>query len=349
MKTLTLEHKTSSEDISPGSIYWKKLTLDAQISNYMIGTRALGYEPDGILYDVLRKPANDPFTATPLERRTYTKPTKKDPVPHLYATQREVDETPLEYRDRLLALIAEKPDYYYQRGVVVRLEDEERDAAFDTWQVAERIRLSRHSGRWPRNVDSCSQYHRMCDYWEVCTGETTITDLRYVVGPVHPELSGDVKRHPLPLLTTSSARTYNACAKRYQFAYEMGVRRRETAGALRFGTLIHLGLETWLLSGLNLDAALAAMRTETYDFEAAKAEAMMRGYDCRWRDEPLEVLAVEKEFSTPLLNPETGSASRTFLRAGKLDAVVRRHDRGVEDAASTNEPSAHDAGGGAPR
>lgn len=322
--TLILEHKSSSEDIGLGSHYWQKLTLDAQISNYLVGARSLGYEPDGVLYDVLRKPTFEPYKATPIADRKYTKPTKADPTSRLYANQHETDETPEAYRDRILESIAENPDRYYQRGVVVRLEEEERDAAFDAWQTAEQIRLSRNAGRWPRNVDSCSQYHRMCDYWAVCSGETTIDDARFEKTETHPEL--EVAKRRLPLLTTSSTRAFRACARRYQFAYEMGIRPREKARALVFGTLIHKGLETWLTSGQDLDAALLAMRVEVYDHEAAKAEAMLRGYDARWRGEPLETIAVEQEFIAPLINPETGAASRTFQRAGKLDAVVRRLD-----------------------
>lgn len=325
MKTFVMEHKTSSEDIGLGSMYWRKLTLDAQISNYLVGARSLGYEPDGVLYDVLRKPALEPYKATPLEARKYTKPTKSEPVSRLYSNQREIDETPEEYRDRLLASIAEKPDFYFQRGVVVRLEEEERDAAFDTWQTAEQIRVARNAGRWPRNVDACSQYNRLCDYWEVCAGETTIDDIRFEKTPSHPELGA--KHHHLPVLTSSSTRTFRACARRYLYAYEQCVRPKVKAAALHFGTRIHLGLETWLTTGHDVDAALAAMLNgKPYDFDAAKAEAMLRGYDARWGAEPLEVVAVETEFVTELRNPETGAASRTFARAGKIDALVRRND-----------------------
>jgi hypothetical protein len=297
-----LEHKTSSEDIGVGSIYWQKLTLDAQISNYMIGARALGHEPRGVLYDVLRKPALRPYEAN-----------SKRPAP----------ETPEAYRDRILADIAERPDYYYQRGLVVRLDEEERDAAFDTWQTAEQIRLSRNSGRWPRNVDACSMYNRLCDYWPVCSGEVAISDMRYEQTETHPELDG---KHHLPLLTSSSARTYRSCARKYQFAYDLGIRPRVAASALSFGKRIHAGLETWLTSGLDVDAALSAMKLAPYDNDCAKAEAMVRGYDARWRNEPFDVVEVEKEFTAPLVNPETGGTSRTFLRAGRIDALVRRQD-----------------------
>lgn len=323
MKTLIMEHKTSSEDIGLGSIFWRKLTLDAQISNYMVGARALGFEPDGVLYDVLRKTSLEPLMATPIESRKYTKPTKTDPVSRLYANQRERDESPEEYRDRVLEDIAKRPDYYYQRGVVVRLEEEERDAAFDAWQTADQIRVSHNENRWPRNVDACSQFNRLCDYWPVCSGEATIDDpMLFAKGPTHPELA-DEKRH-LPILTSSSSRAFRACARRYYYAYELGVRPRgPVAAPLHFGRRIHLALETWLSSGRDLDAALSAIAAPTYDYDSAKAEAMIRGYHARWADEPLEVLAVEREFSCALVNPGTGAPSRTFLRGGKLDGVVR--------------------------
>lgn len=324
MKTYVVEHKTSSEDIGLGSIYWRKLTLDPQISNYIRGVRSLGYEPDGVLYDVLRKPGFEPYAATPMESRKYTKPTKAEPTPRLYANQRDRDETPEEYRDRCLADISERPDYYYQRGVVVRLESEESEAAFDLWQTAEQIRASRNAERWPRNQDSCVQYHRMCDYWEVCSGETSIDDAAlYQRGELHPELDG---KHHLPLITSSSARSYRACAKRYYFAYELGARARKAAASLSFGKLIHAALEAWLLGGCDLDAAIAATATRALDFELAKAQAMLMGYHARWSGEPLDVVAVEKEFVCDLVNPETGGKSRTFALGGKVDAIATKQD-----------------------
>lgn len=296
-----MEHKSSSEDIGPGSMYWRKLQLDAQIAGYLVGARALGFEPDAILYDVLRKPALRPYEVN---------------------SKRSVPESPEEYRDRCIENIAEKPDHYYQRGVVVRLEDERLDAAYDAWQTAEQIRLARNANRWPRNVDACSQYNRLCEYWAACAGESTIDDpLRFERGEVHREL--DAKHH-LPMLTASSARAYRACARKYFFAYEQGVRAKQDAGTLAFGKRVHRALEAWLSRGYDLDAALATVRAGTYDHESAKLEAMIVGYHVRWSDEPLEVLAVEKEFVTDLTNPATGAKSRTWVMAGRIDAIVRR-------------------------
>lgn len=186
-----VEHKTSSEDIGPGSPYWRRLRLDSQISTYMVGARALGHEPRGVLYDVIGKPGLIPLKATPLDKRKYTKPTKADPVSRLYAGQRESDETPDEYLDRILADIAKDPNAYYQRGFVVRSEDEEREAAHDAWTTAGLMRDAKRLAVYPRNPDACVRYGATCAYFDVCTGVASIHDeTRYRSAErAHEELS----------------------------------------------------------------------------------------------------------------------------------------------------------------
>lgn len=190
-----VEHKTTSEDIGLGSVYWQKLRLDAQVSVYFDGARSLGHDVVGCLYDVIKKPTIRPHKATPVEARKYTQPkTRKHEeckgkgcdacdagkvlveASRLYADQRETDETPDEYRLRLRTDIAQNPDKYYQRGTVVRLEDEMRDAGVDTWQTARLIREAELAKRSPRNPDACTRYGRMCEFWDVCTGGASLTD-----------------------------------------------------------------------------------------------------------------------------------------------------------------------------
>lgn len=182
---LIVEHKTSSEDIGVGSQYWARLQIDSQISIYFAGARSLGYDPGGCLYDVLAKPGLKPLRATPEESRKYTK--RGD----LYANQRAEDETPNEYRERLVAKVIEDPDRFYQRGEVVRLESEEREAAFDVWQTARSMREAQLARRYPRNPESCVRYGRVCSYFGVCTGVSSLEDAgRFErVENVHQELS----------------------------------------------------------------------------------------------------------------------------------------------------------------
>jgi hypothetical protein len=50
---------------------------------------------------------------------------------------------------------------------------------------------------------------------------------------------------------------------------------------------------------------------------------MMKAYASRYSAEDFEVLALEKTFEGPIVNPATGAASRSFVLAGKVDGIVR--------------------------
>lgn len=170
-RIFVVEHKTASEDISVGSEYWRRLRLDAQVSTYLVGAKSLGYDASACLYDVLAKPGIRPHKATPLEARKYR---KKDGG--LYEGQREHDETPEEFRERLVETITTNPEKFYARGEVVRLEQEEKDAAFDMWATGRSIREADVAGRHPRNPDACVRYGRTCQFFDVCTGAASLDD-----------------------------------------------------------------------------------------------------------------------------------------------------------------------------
>lgn len=187
-RVLICEHKTASGDIGAGSEYFRRLKMDAQISIYYDGAASLGHDISGCLYDVLGKPGIRPLKATPPEQRKF----KKDG--ELYAGQRLVDETPEEYRVRLVASIAENPSGYYQRGEVVRLESELDEARFDVWQIAQQIHAAKAANQAPRNPDACSRWGRTCEFFAACCGEASLEDpsLFKKIENVHPELTGEV-------------------------------------------------------------------------------------------------------------------------------------------------------------
>lgn len=202
-----MEHKTTSEEIGPGSNYWRRLTLDPQISTYYVGAKASGRDMDACVYDVVRKPALRPSQVPVKDQdgvkivldatgeRVRTKDGKKwrqtaDTEQGFVLQTRS--ETPDEYEQRLLEEVASNPDKYYQRGEIVRLEADEREAALDAWQTARAIREAELAQAWPRNPDACSRYGRMCGFFGVCTGvESLEDDARFRrVENVHQELSG---------------------------------------------------------------------------------------------------------------------------------------------------------------
>ena len=183
------EHKTSSEDVSPGSDYWARLRMDSQVSIY-VAAAAVSDDVSGCLYDVLGKPGQKPLQATPEADRKFTKPTKAEPVPRLYANQRDADETVGEYEGRMLDHVASHPERYYARALVVRLESELQAAAADTWHAARMIREAQLADRHPRNPDACHMRGSTCIFFGVCTGVETLEDARFTrVENVHAELS----------------------------------------------------------------------------------------------------------------------------------------------------------------
>jgi hypothetical protein len=347
VKVYLWESKTTSEDLSSGSTFWKRTTLDPQLSVYLPAIRKLGHDPHGAVYDVLRKPDIRPSAVPTLDengikivldasgQRVRTKDGKKwrqTGDAELGYVLQSRPETPAEFHDRCLEVIAEAPDKYYARGVVVRLEQDEREAAFDTWNTAAQMREARRLKIYPRNPDSCLQWSRECEYLNVCSGLASIDDdlLFRTDKDLHAELveeGGNVSAD-LDLLTQSSMRKYRLCPRKFYFYYELRRRSLKKADTLSTGTSIHAALDVYRRTGGDLEAAKAALLTGSKPeapleelYTRAKELAMLVGYAARW-GKPTGLIAVEQTFRIPLVNPETGAASRTYSLGGRVDAIV---------------------------
>ncbi len=338
MKIYLWETKTTSEDLSFGSTFWKRTILDPQLSLYLPALRTMGHDPRGCIYDVLRKPDQRPGLVALLDehgnkivldvngQRVKTKAGKWRQTGDAgagYVLQTR-PETPDEYRDRCLEAIAENPDKYYARGMVVRLESDEREAAIDTWNTAAQMRESRRLNVYPRNPDSCTNWSRECDYLNVCAGMASLDDpllFRYEED-VHEELveDGATLSDDLNLLTQSAMRAYRSCPRKFQNRYILRIRPNKKIETLATGKSVHAGLDVFRRTRGDLDAARKALVTED-PFIRAKEEAMLIGYAARWGD-PTGIVAIEQTFRIPLLNPDTGAASRTFSLGGRVDAIV---------------------------
>jgi hypothetical protein len=169
-KVVIVEHKTTGQDIGPGSDYWRKLPIDGQVSGYYVGAEAIDYPASKCLYDVIRKPTIKPLKATPEDKRKYNKDGS------LSKACRENDETPDEWYERLSADIASRPDYYYARIEISRSDNDLLEYLFDMWAVSREIADAQRMNRWSRNPQACSVYGT-CEYFGVCTGEQDIDDV----------------------------------------------------------------------------------------------------------------------------------------------------------------------------
>lgn len=140
----------------------------------------------------------------------------------------------------------------------------------------------------------------------------------------------------LNILTNSRIAKYKQCPRAEKLAYGMGLRKVDHGEPLRGGAAFHAGLDA-----LNATGDIEhAMKTIWYRYsevpnwadpylwecEACKFAAMLSVYEWRWREHPLEVIATERQFGVPIINPETNRSSRTFERHGKIDAIVRLPD-----------------------
>lgn len=330
------ETKTSSESIAFGSTFWKRTTLDPQLSLYIPALRAIGYDPRGAVYDALRKPQLSPSNIPTLDadgikivhdqngQRVRTKDGKKwrqtGDAELRYVLQAR-PETPEEFGSRCLDMIAEAPDKFYARGIVVRLQADEREAAVDVWQTASQMRESKRLNVFPRNPDSCVEWGRECDYLNVCSGVAEIdNDLLFKTEAANIEIDGS---DDLSLLSQSAMRSYRKCPRKYQIRYILRRRPNVKAATLGTGSSIHKALQVFRETGGDLQRALAALLTED-PFVRAKEGAMVTGYAARW-GAPIGFITdgIEKSFHIPLINPETGGTSRTWSLGGQMDAIVR--------------------------
>lgn len=156
-----MEYKTTSLDFSPGAEYWQRLHLDQQLSIYIIAARELGFDIQTVLYDVTRRPMLRPKMATPKENWKYKKNGE------LYANIRTDDETPEEFTARVAEDIKSRPDHYFSRIEIARLESDLDECQNEIWQQQLAVRASQKSGFWYRNPGACFGFHT-CEYLPIC-------------------------------------------------------------------------------------------------------------------------------------------------------------------------------------
>lgn len=160
-----LEHKTTSEELAPDSDYWRRLLMDSQISRYVLAARALGYPVETTVYDVIRKPQIRPKAVTKADRALSTSRGHYFGLPLTSVCPER--ETPAMYGARLLADTIERPDFYFARNEIARLETDLEEYRHEQWQIQKAIRESQRHGRFYRNTNACLHPFR-CPFFEVC-------------------------------------------------------------------------------------------------------------------------------------------------------------------------------------
>lgn len=134
-------------------------------------------------------------------------------------------------------------------------------------------------------------------------------------------------------LSETRLRAARACPRLHRIEHQLGYRPVDKGEELRFGELFDGAQNAWWSAPAEgrLEAGLAAVDAGAADpFDRIRAEELLRAYHLRWADEPYDTLAVQARFDCELVNPATGSASRTWRLVGAIDAILRdRRDGSV--------------------
>ena len=167
-RTIIMETKTTGESLAPDGDYWKRLRMDQQITIYMLGYP----EAETIIYDVIKRP-----TIRPREKVYHCPGCAQERAAGLKEcgcgnTDKERDvapETVTEYQERLRVDIAERPEFYYCRQEIPRLDADLEQFRKELWYkqrvLAERVK----HGYWDRDTSACQRPWR-CEYLDYCQG-----------------------------------------------------------------------------------------------------------------------------------------------------------------------------------
>ena len=208
-RTMVREIKLLGEEIGVDAPVWRRLRLDNQISLYSDAARKLGYTIDAVLYDITRKPSVKPTQVPTLDNdglkvvvdrqgnRVFNKAAEgKVPKPRQTADT-ELGYTLLsrpmtndEWSAKLMDDISERPDWYYARREIARLDKTISDYLEEVWQVQKDIRSCQVNNTWYRTVskNSCS----FCPFASICEQDwkpgDPVPDDMMVVDDPHQEL-----------------------------------------------------------------------------------------------------------------------------------------------------------------
>lgn len=199
------EAKFLGEDIGPDATLWKRLRVDAQISTYMIAARELGHDVSTVMYDVVRKPTIRPESIPYTDDNGFKIVTDSDNMRVFNAngkprqtgdkkkgwTLQTRQMLPDEWGEKLNADIAVRPDYYYARVEIPRLDDELDECRREWWEIQQAIREAQRTNRWYRtcNRNTCP----FCPYFDLCTSKWNpavdpVPEGFQIIDNPHPEL-----------------------------------------------------------------------------------------------------------------------------------------------------------------
>lgn len=244
-----MEHKTTSEDIeSPDAPYFKRLTIDSQISHYFLSSKMEGIELDGVLYDIIRKPQTKPKAISKKIQDEMNETGRYYGFPILDSEKVLTFETLRMYQRRVAHDAIVKSSYYFNRRMIYRTDVDLGEYQQELWDISKAILHARKHDAHYRNSDACVQWNYPCEFLDICSGADSEDSERWVPKQkVHVELQGVGEDGGRNLLTNSRIKTFQSCRRKHYYAYEKGIIRKgkKEAEALIMGNIMHRALEKW--------------------------------------------------------------------------------------------------------
>lgn len=248
-----LEHKTTSDTTfaDPGGAYWRAMSIDSQVSAYVLAAWQEGVKIYGTLYDVLRRPQlkqkKVPRKAKEgvgdeqeIENGTYFGFSVQGHGP---MTDADGIETPAALMLRIARAAVDNPGDWFVRRAIPRLDSDLLDYQAKLWDVSQDLLSARRTNRWYRCDSACLRPYQ-CPYLSLCSGhDDESSDHWKLLESLHRELN-DVDNNAL---TVSRIKVWEQCRRRYYYRYERGLvpAQDEDSDSLRFGSLLHRALEAW--------------------------------------------------------------------------------------------------------
>lgn len=152
-KTFLYELKTATA--TGEGTYFNRLEMDRQISSNILALRANGVSVDGVVYDVIFKPA------IRMLKDRKTKP----------------DETPAEFNARMIETMANDRPKHFQRQIIYRSELQLENHLADLKHTLTQMEVARAGNAWPRNTNACDNFGKLCPYFAACLGGSSEADL----------------------------------------------------------------------------------------------------------------------------------------------------------------------------
>lgn len=176
-KRFLIEHKTTSQWGKDGEAYLHNLLWDEQSTNYLFAYRRMledgvitGGPVSGIFYTIVEKPSIKPYSATPMEKRKYT----RDGA--LYAGQHDHDESPEDFASRVREWYAAEKRVH--TAFVYRTEADIDEQIRDFNLTIKDIVAAEREQTFYRNPEACKILG--CPFRSKCLDNVPDTDCLFV-------------------------------------------------------------------------------------------------------------------------------------------------------------------------